>query len=127
MLLLLCEKVFPVCLLAGSRCRFQREKVYFLCPAIAVDTPVIPTSPFISQDWAAQRCTISYRAPELFTVERECVIDERTDIWVKIFFKSGIIISNFSINTHGMYSLKKLCLCQTDVAYHLDQPPVFST
>ncbi|XP_034982813.1 serine/threonine-protein kinase 16 isoform X1 [Zootoca vivipara] len=33
------------------------------------------------QDWAAQRCTISYRAPELFTVERECVIDERTDIW----------------------------------------------
>ncbi|XP_048342954.1 serine/threonine-protein kinase 16 isoform X2 [Sphaerodactylus townsendi] len=33
------------------------------------------------EDWAAQRCTISYRAPELFTVERECVIDERTDIW----------------------------------------------
>uniref|UniRef100_A0A8C0H666 non-specific serine/threonine protein kinase n=1 Tax=Chelonoidis abingdonii TaxID=106734 RepID=A0A8C0H666_CHEAB len=33
------------------------------------------------QDWAAQRCTISYRAPELFTVERDCVIDERTDIW----------------------------------------------
>lgn len=40
---------------------------------------------FISQDWAAQRCTISYRAPELFTVERECVIDERTDIWVRVF------------------------------------------
>ncbi|NXG79676.1 STK16 kinase, partial [Baryphthengus martii] len=33
------------------------------------------------QDWAAQRCTISYRAPELFTVPSECVIDERTDIW----------------------------------------------
>ncbi|XP_029460847.1 serine/threonine-protein kinase 16 isoform X1 [Rhinatrema bivittatum] len=33
------------------------------------------------QDWAAQRCTISYRAPELFTVESQCVIDERTDIW----------------------------------------------
>ncbi|EMP27432.1 Serine/threonine-protein kinase 16 [Chelonia mydas] len=33
------------------------------------------------QDWAAQRCTISYRAPELFTVESHCVIDERTDIW----------------------------------------------
>ncbi|KAJ6665537.1 hypothetical protein lerEdw1_003379 [Lerista edwardsae] len=40
-----------------------------------------PPPQFISQDWAAQRCTISYRAPELFTVERECVIDERTDIW----------------------------------------------
>ncbi|XP_054031524.1 serine/threonine-protein kinase 16 isoform X2 [Dryobates pubescens] len=33
------------------------------------------------QDWAAQRCTISYRAPELFVVPSECVIDERTDIW----------------------------------------------
>ncbi|XP_042192116.1 serine/threonine-protein kinase 16 [Callorhinchus milii] len=33
------------------------------------------------QDWAAQRCTISYRAPELFTVESHCIIDERTDIW----------------------------------------------
>ncbi|XP_045554419.1 serine/threonine-protein kinase 16 isoform X1 [Salmo salar] len=33
------------------------------------------------QDWAAQRCTISYRAPELFNVESHCVIDDRTDIW----------------------------------------------
>ncbi|KAM4626339.1 serine/threonine-protein kinase 16 [Discoglossus pictus] len=33
------------------------------------------------QDWAAQRCTISYRPPELFNVESNCVIDERTDIW----------------------------------------------
>lgn len=35
------------------------------------------------QDWAAQRCTISYRAPELFNVESHCIIDERTDIWVE--------------------------------------------
>lgn len=35
------------------------------------------------QDWAAQRCTISYRAPELFSVESHCIIDERTDIWVE--------------------------------------------
>ncbi|XP_035878729.1 serine/threonine-protein kinase 16 isoform X2 [Phyllostomus discolor] len=33
------------------------------------------------QDWAAQRCTISYRAPELFSVQSQCVIDERTDVW----------------------------------------------
>ncbi|XP_078083949.1 serine/threonine-protein kinase 16 isoform X2 [Mustelus asterias] len=33
------------------------------------------------QDWAAQRCTISYRAPELFSVSSHCIIDERTDIW----------------------------------------------
>lgn len=37
------------------------------------------------QDWAAQRCTISYRAPELFNVESHCIIDERTDIWVRPF------------------------------------------
>ncbi|NXA46739.1 STK16 kinase, partial [Nothocercus julius] len=36
------------------------------------------------QDWAAQRCTISYRAPELFSVPSQCVIDERTDIWVSL-------------------------------------------
>lgn len=35
------------------------------------------------QDWAAQRCTISYRAPELFSVQSHCVIDERTDVWVR--------------------------------------------
>ncbi|XP_075385911.1 serine/threonine-protein kinase 16 isoform X1 [Tenrec ecaudatus] len=33
------------------------------------------------QDWAAQRCTISYRAPELFSVQSHCLIDERTDVW----------------------------------------------
>ncbi|KAG8432234.1 hypothetical protein GDO86_016754 [Hymenochirus boettgeri] len=33
------------------------------------------------QDWASQRCTISYRSPELFSVSSDCVIDERTDIW----------------------------------------------
>lgn len=33
------------------------------------------------QDWASQRCTISYRAPELFNVDSHCVIDQRTDIW----------------------------------------------
>ncbi|XP_048455229.1 serine/threonine-protein kinase 16 [Rhincodon typus] len=36
--------------------------------------------PYI-KDWAAQRCTISYRAPELFNVASHCIIDERTDIW----------------------------------------------
>ncbi|XP_030180802.1 serine/threonine-protein kinase 16 isoform X2 [Lynx canadensis] len=39
------------------------------------------------QDWAAQRCTISYRAPELFSVQSHCVIDERTDVWA--FFSTA--------------------------------------
>ncbi|GLV35955.1 uncharacterized protein CBL_09827 [Carabus blaptoides fortunei] len=33
------------------------------------------------QDTAAERCSMPYRAPELFNVESYCVIDQRTDIW----------------------------------------------
>ncbi|GAB1611324.1 serine/threonine-protein kinase 16-like [Argonauta hians] len=33
------------------------------------------------QDIAAERCSMQYRAPELFNVEKGCSIDERTDIW----------------------------------------------
>ncbi|XP_005096441.1 serine/threonine-protein kinase 16 [Aplysia californica] len=33
------------------------------------------------QDTAAERCSMLYRAPELFTVETNSSIDERTDIW----------------------------------------------
>ncbi|KFO09120.1 Serine/threonine-protein kinase 16, partial [Balearica regulorum gibbericeps] len=49
--------------------------------SIPAPRPSSPPSPSSPQDWAAQRCTISYRAPELFTVPSQCVIDERTDIW----------------------------------------------
>lgn len=33
------------------------------------------------QDLASERCSITYRAPELFQVSSRCDIDERTDIW----------------------------------------------
>ncbi|PNF39061.1 Serine/threonine-protein kinase 16 [Cryptotermes secundus] len=33
------------------------------------------------QDLASERCSMPYRAPELFSVESYCMIDERTDIW----------------------------------------------
>ncbi|CAH1987668.1 unnamed protein product [Acanthoscelides obtectus] len=36
------------------------------------------------QDIAAERCSMTYRAPELFNIESYCVIDQRTDIWVNI-------------------------------------------
>lgn len=36
------------------------------------------------QDIAAERCSMPYRAPELFNVESYCMIDERTDIWVNV-------------------------------------------
>ncbi|CAM4532577.1 unnamed protein product [Lepidochelys kempii] len=35
----------------------------------------------VQQTGRLSACTISYRAPELFTVQSHCVIDERTDIW----------------------------------------------
>lgn len=35
------------------------------------------------QDNAAERCSMPYRAPELFNVESYCMVDERTDIWVR--------------------------------------------
>lgn len=34
------------------------------------------------QETAAERCSMPYRAPELFNVESYCMVDERTDIWV---------------------------------------------
>jgi len=33
------------------------------------------------QDLAGERCSMPYRAPELFNVESYCMIDQRTDIW----------------------------------------------
>jgi len=33
------------------------------------------------QDTAAERCSMPYRPPELFSVSSKCEIDERTDIW----------------------------------------------
>lgn len=35
------------------------------------------------QDLAAERCSMPYKAPELFNVESYCMVDERTDIWVR--------------------------------------------
>lgn len=67
----------------------------FLCPPVPHPQPFLLHPPIWShdcdlcplfelfQDWAAQRCTISYRAPELFSVQSHCVIDERTDVWVR--------------------------------------------
>ena len=33
------------------------------------------------QDFAAEKCTMPWRAPELFNVPSECVIDEKVDMW----------------------------------------------
>ncbi|KAJ7346003.1 hypothetical protein JRQ81_001953 [Phrynocephalus forsythii] len=75
-----------------------------------------------SMDWAAQRCTISYRAPELFNVERECVIDERTDIWkgdsVALAVQNNLTVPE---NTRYSPALKRL-LCSAMVANPQERP-----
>lgn len=47
------------------------------------------------QDEAEERSSISYRAPELFTVKSYCTIDERTDIWVRDCFQ-GVETMSYS-------------------------------
>ena len=37
---------------------------------------------FVSKDFAAEKCSMPYRAPELFQVESDVVIDEKVDVWV---------------------------------------------
>jgi serine/threonine kinase 16 len=34
-------------------------------------------------DTAAEHCTMTYRAPELFNVEPDMILDERVDVWVR--------------------------------------------
>lgn len=34
------------------------------------------------QDLAAERCSMPYRAPELFNVEKNTTVNEKTDVWV---------------------------------------------
>lgn len=36
------------------------------------------------QDDAAEMCSMSYRPPELFSVDGHSAVDERTDIWVGV-------------------------------------------
>eukprot|EP00794_Sanderia_malayensis_P006786 gene6786-7552_t len=33
------------------------------------------------EDKCAQECTAAFRAPELFNIQSQCVIDEKTDVW----------------------------------------------
>lgn len=73
------------------------------------------------QDLASERCSMPYRAPELFNVESYCMVDERTDIWVN----SDCITSNETGATPpnsvqcyymvGIFTLHVMWLCQIDL------------
>lgn len=70
------------------------------------------------QDLAEERCSIVYRAPELFSVESYCMIDERTDIWVRSVDFSKISISNHQfIFTHRV--LVVYCMQYVSTKIHL--------
>lgn len=46
------------------------------------------------QDLAAEKCSMPYRAPELFDVKTGSTLDEKVDIWVRLFL---ISFSPFSL------------------------------
>lgn len=67
------------------------------------------------QDWAAQNCSMFYRAPELFNPKVGSSIDESADVWslgcvlyalmfVKIIYK----FTNFEINLFIFYSIEPI-------------------
>lgn len=58
------------------------------------------------QDLAEERCSIVYRAPELFSVQSYCMIDERTDIWVcKHTFNAIVVDDNNNFDFFFLQSL----------------------
>ena len=67
------------------------------CPLVPIPQVRGSREAMTVQDWAAQRCTISYRAPELFNVESHCVIDARTDIWVGLINHGYHIVDRLSV------------------------------
>lgn len=46
----------------------------------------------MQQDLAAEQSTMPYRAPELFDVKTDTVLDEKVDIWVRPFFHQSILL-----------------------------------
>lgn len=55
------------------------------------------------QDLAEERCSIVYRAPELFNVQSYCMIDERTDIWVSGLSEEYLLNSTIDLNKENNY------------------------
>jgi serine/threonine kinase 16 len=45
----------------------------------------------VNKEYADSHCTPSFRAPELYDVASDALIDERTDIWVFRFFWQFVI------------------------------------
>ncbi|KAI9022708.1 kinase-like domain-containing protein [Phycomyces nitens] len=62
------DGVTPVLMDFGSACK-ARIEIHSRQEALA------------QQDIAAEHCSMPYRAPELFDVKTDCILDEKVDIW----------------------------------------------
>lgn len=76
------------------------------------------------QELAAERCSMPYRAPELFNVESYCMVDERTDIWVYIlllifFIENHKIVTNWAIFFFSLWDV--FCMPCVIINPHLMQ------
>jgi serine/threonine protein kinase len=45
------------------------------------------------EDSASEKCTMPYRAPELFMSDLSPIIDQRTDVWVRSSGVSSFVVS----------------------------------
>lgn len=65
---------------------FQRILCFVGSAAIARITVTSKKDAQKLLDEVNERCSMTYRAPELFNIDIDSVIDERIDIWVSIPF-----------------------------------------
>lgn len=77
------------------------------------------------QDQAEERCSIVYRAPELFNVQSYCMIDERTDIWVMLCVLpahkiSRVHLFSFLAGEHTELGLRPVCAMLLPLAVRFD-------
>ena len=68
------------------------------------------------QDEAATKCSLAYRAPELFDVPSSCILDERRDVWSLgcTLYSMAFGWSPFENATEGV---KTLAIISADVTF----------
>jgi hypothetical protein len=65
-----------------------------------------PYAWFIVQDIAAEQSTMTFRAPELFDVKTGITLDEKVDIWVRIYVPLMQRLTRSTITVTRMHTLR---------------------
>ena len=60
-------------------------------------------SSVVLQDIAAEQSTMAYRAPELFDVKTGVTLDEKVDIWVRLFPSQILRCTHFTSHSVAHY------------------------